>query len=152
MRAAICICPGDTLSRVIVLTDGLANTGITNPSDIAASRWMRGTKACASPPSGLGIEYNEDLLQSVAEGGGGKYYYIESPVQLARIFEEELHSAFATCARDVHIAFHGTGAVRSAELIGFVASSGRDVATDWPDFYAVRRVPSLLRLDVAAGP
>src|SRR6185437_12646214 len=99
---------------------------------------------------GLGLDYNEDLLQAVAEGGGGKYYYVESPVQLARIFQEELKSAFATCARDVHISFHGNGAVRGAELIGFSSASGRDVSADWPDFYAGETRTVLLRLDVDA--
>jgi Ca-activated chloride channel family protein len=140
----------DTLSRVIVLTDGLANTGVTNPSDIAemAANARRGGVRVST--IGLGVDYNEDLLQSIAEGGGGKYYYVESPVQLARIFEEELKSAFATSARDVHIAFHGSGAVRGAEMIGFASSSGRDVSADWPDFYAGEERTVLLRLDVAA--
>jgi len=100
---------------------------------------------------GLGVDYNEDLLQAIAEGGGGKYYYVESPAQLARIFEEELKSAFATCARDVHISFHGSGAVRGVEMIGFSRASGRDTAADWPDFYAGETRSVLLRLDVDAG-
>jgi len=141
---------GETLSRVIVLTDGLANTGITNEGAIAsiASEARRGGVRVSS--IGLGLDYNEDLLQAVAEGGGGKYYYVESPVQLARIFQEELKSAFATCARDVHISFHGNGAVRGAELIGFSSASGRDVSADWPDFYAGETRTVLLRLDVDA--
>ncbi len=141
---------GDTLSRVIVLTDGLANTGVTNPSDIAEMAANARRNGVRVSTIGLGVDYNEDLLQSIAEGGGGKYYYVESPVQLARIFEEELKSAFATSARDVHIAFHGSGAVRGAEMIGFASSSGRDVSADWPDFYAGEERTVLLRLEVAA--
>ncbi len=139
-----------TLSRVIVLTDGLANTGVTNPSEIAGMAADARRDGVRVSTIGLGLDYNEDLLQSIAEGGGGKYYYVESPVQLARIFEEELHSAFAACARDVHIAFHGNDAVRGAEMIGFASSSGRDVSADWPDFYAGETRTVLLRLDVAA--
>ena len=139
-----------TLSRVIVLTDGLANTGITAPGEIAEMAADARRHGVRVSTIGLGLEYNEDLLQSVAEGGGGKYYYVEGPVQLARIFEEELHSAFATCARDVHISFHGNGVVRGAEMIGFSSSSGRDVSADWPDFYAGETRTMLLRLDVAA--
>lgn len=141
---------GETLSRVILLTDGLANAGVTNPSDIAemAANARRGGVRVST--IGLGADYNEDLLQAVAEGGGGKYYFVESPVQLARIFEEELKSAFSTSARDVHIAFHGSGAVRRAEMIGFASSSGRDVSADWPDFYAGEERTVLLRLDVSA--
>lgn len=142
---------GETLSRVILLTDGLANTGVTNPSDIASLAATARRAGVRVSTIGLGLDYNEDLLQSIAEGGGGKYYYVESPVQLARIFEEELKSAFATSARDVHLAFHGSSAVRDAELIGFAASSGRDVSADWPDFYAGETRSVLLRLDIDAG-
>jgi len=141
---------GDTLSRVILLTDGLANTGVTNPSDIAEMAANARRSGVRVSTIGLGADYNEDLLQSVAEGGGGKYYFVETPSQLARIFEEELKSAFATSARDVHLAFHGSGAVRHVEMIGFASSSGRDVSTDWPDFYAGEERTVLLRLDVAA--
>jgi Ca-activated chloride channel family protein len=139
-----------TLSRVVVLTDGLANTGVTNASEIAGLAVEARRQGVRVSTIGLGLDYNEDLLQSIAEGGGGKYYYVESPVQLARIFEEELKSAFATSARDVHISFHGNGAVRGAELIGFSSASGRDVSADWPDFYAGETRSVLLRLDVAA--
>lgn len=139
-----------TLSRVVVLTDGLANTGVTNASEIASLAVDARRQGVRVSTIGLGLDYNEDLLQSIAEGGGGKYYYVESPVQLARIFEEELKSAFATCARDVHISFHGNGAVRGAELIGFSSASGHDVSADWPDFYAGETRSVLLRLDVAA--
>jgi Ca-activated chloride channel family protein len=141
---------GETLSRVLLLTDGLANTGVTNPGEIAEMAANARRSGVRVSTIGLGADYNEDLLQSVAEGGGGKYYFVETPSQLARIFEEELHSAFATSARDVHIAFHGSGAVRGAEMIGFAKSLGRDVSADWPDFYAGEDRTVLLRLDVAA--
>jgi Ca-activated chloride channel family protein len=142
--------PDRTLSRVIVLTDGLANTGETNPSRIAGMARDARMSGVRVSTIGLGLDYNEDLLQSIAEGGGGKYYYVESPVQLARIFEEELKSAFATCARDVHLTFHGGGAVRRVEIVGFADANGRDVSTDWPDFYAGETRSVLIRLDVAA--
>ena len=145
----------EALNRVILLSDGLANTGITDHGEIAqiASRARRaGVRVSAM---GLGLEYDEDLMQSIAEAGGGKYYYIESPEQLARIFQEELKTAFSTRARDVHLGFHGSRAVKSAEIIGFATSSGRDVSADWPDFYAGETRTVLLRLNVdadAVGP
>jgi Ca-activated chloride channel family protein len=140
----------ETLSRVIVLTDGLANTGITDAGEIADMASEARRDGVRVSTIGLGLEYNEDLLQSIAEGGGGKYYYVESPVQLASIFEEELRSAFATCARDVHITFHGRDGVRSAQIVGFATSAGHDVSADWPDFYAGETRSVLLRLDVDA--
>lgn len=140
----------DTLNRVILLSDGLANTGITDPGAIAhiASDARRDGIHVSS--IGLGLDYNEDLMQGIAEAGGGKYYYVESPVQLASIFQQELKSAFATRARDVHLAFHGSNAVKHAEMIGFASSSGRNVSADWPDFYAGEERSVMLRLDIDA--
>lgn len=140
----------DTLSRVILLSDGLANTDITEPGAIAhiASDARRDGIHVSS--IGLGLDYNEDLMQSIAEAGGGKYYYVESPVQLASIFQQELKSAFATRARDVHLAFHGSSAVKHVEMIGFAASGGRNVSADWPDFYAGEERSVMLRLDIDA--
>ena len=95
----------NSVNRVLLLSDGLANNGITDPYEIR--RLVRGARAKGAPISsiGLGLDYNEDLMQDIAEGGGGRYYYVESPQQMARIFEEELKTLFATCARDVSLRF-----------------------------------------------
>jgi Ca-activated chloride channel family protein len=140
----------ETLSRVILLSDGLTNTGVTDHgaiAHIAADARMQGVRVSSI---GLGLDYDEDLMQGIAEAGGGKYYYVESPVQLATIFQNELKSAFSTRARDVHLAFHGSGAVKRAEMIGFAASNGHDVSADWPDFYAGEERTVMLRLEVDA--
>lgn len=142
--------PRDTLNRVIVLSDGLANTGVTDHGAIARMAAAGRYKGVRVSSIGLGRDYDEDLMQAIAESGGGKYYYVESPVQLTRIFEEELNSAFATRARDIHLGFKGSSAVKSAAFVGFAAASGPDVSTDWPDFYAGEERTVLLRLDVSA--
>lgn len=145
----------ETINRVILLSDGLANTGETDPGAIAGIAARAREAGVHVSAMGLGVEYNEDLMQAIAEAGGGKYYYIESPEQLARIFQEELKTAFDTSARDVHLAFHGSGAVKSAEIVGYATGDGRDVSTDWPDFYAGETRTVLLRLTVdtaALGP
>lgn len=145
----------EALNRVILLSDGLANTGITDHGQIAQIAARARQNGVRVSTMGLGLEYDEDLMQAIAEAGGGKYYYIESPEQLARIFQEELKTAFSTRARDVHLGFHGSRAVKSAEIVGFASSSGRDVSVDWPDFYAGETRTVLLRLNIdadAVGP
>lgn len=142
---------GETLDRVILLSDGLANTGITDHGEIARLASAARTKGVRVSTIGLGVDYDEDLMQAIAEAGGGRYHYVESPAQLAGIFEDELKGAFATRARDVHLAFHGSSAVKRAELIGFAAADGPNVGADWPDFYAGETRTVLLRLEVDAG-
>ena len=106
------------------MSDGLANTGVTDHGEIA--RLVRGAKRDGVRISamGLGRDYDEDLMQSVAENGGGRYYYIEHPTQMARVFQEELGSLFETTARDVEVKFSGTAVVRKVEVVGYDDANG----------------------------
>ena len=66
----------NSLNRVLLLSDGLANQGITNPHEI--KNLVRGSNAKGVQIStmGLGSDYNEDLMQAIAENAGGNYYYV----------------------------------------------------------------------------
>lgn len=140
----------EALSRVLLLSDGLANVGVTDPREIG--RLVRGARRGGVRVStiGLGLDYDEDLMQAIAENGGGKYYYVEHPTQLARIFEEELKTMFATAARDVRLKFRGGRYIHSCEIVGFASASGGEVSADWPDFYSGEKRSVLLRLEVDA--
>jgi Ca-activated chloride channel homolog len=140
-----------TITRVILMSDGLANTGITNPQEIA--NLVRGAKRDGVRVSsmGLGRDYDEDLMQNIAENGGGRYYYIEHPTQMARVFQEEMGSLFETCARDVELNFHGTAIIRKVEVVGYDDANGaRDVRRGLEDVFEGEKRSVLLRLEVAA--
>jgi len=79
----------DYVNRVILLSDGLANRGITDPSWLGelTSRAARGGISLTT--MGVGWDFNEHLMVSLAEAGGGNYYFIESPRDLASVFRKE---------------------------------------------------------------
>jgi Ca-activated chloride channel family protein len=141
----------DAINRVLLLSDGLANRGITHPREIA--RFVREARRRGLTVStlGLGLEYNEDLMQSVAEVGGGNYYYVESPAQMAGIFEQELSTLFATVAQDVHLHITVTRWVRSLDVVGYeVNRNGADAVVDLENLYGGEQRTVLLRLRVKA--
>ena len=91
------------INRVLLLSDGLANRGITNPIEI--KRLVRESKGKGVHISamGLGLQYDEDLMQAIAECGGGNYYYIENHTHMARIFQQEMSILFSTVAKEITV-------------------------------------------------
>jgi Ca-activated chloride channel family protein len=89
------------VNRVLLLTDGLANVGITSPSEIRRIvRDQYQDRGIAISTFGLGAGYNEDLLTGMAEVGGGNYYFIERGEQIAGIFDRELKGLLSVLGQD----------------------------------------------------
>jgi Ca-activated chloride channel homolog len=78
------------LNRVLLLSDGLANVGETNPDAIATDVHRCREGGVSTSTFGVGVDYNEDLMEALAKSGDGNYYYIRSPAQLVDIFQAEL--------------------------------------------------------------
>ena len=90
----------DGLNRVLLLSDGLANVGVTDPNAIQGDVRAMAGRGVSTSAIGVGKEYNEDLLEAMAQAGDGNYYYVESSVQLSDIFQTELNGLMATTGRD----------------------------------------------------
>ena len=85
---------GDARSRrVILLSDGEANMGIVDPRElgkIAASFSLHGAVLSTI---GLGLDFNETLMASLADYGMGNYAYLEHLATLGDILQKDLHDA-----------------------------------------------------------
>lgn len=91
------------LNRVLLMSDGLANVGITDPNTITSNVRETVAQGVSTSTFGVGNDYNEDLMEAMAKAGDGNYYYIESPVQLADIFQTELEGLMATIGQKVSL-------------------------------------------------
>lgn len=84
------------LNRVLLLSDGLANVGETNPDVIASDVHGLSQRGVSTTTLGIGYDYNEDLMEAIAKSGDGNYYYIQSPEQLPNLFAKELLGLVST--------------------------------------------------------
>ena len=137
------------INRVLLLSDGLANTGITNPSEIR--RMVRGAKAegVTITTMGLGLDYNEDMMRMIAENAGGNYYFIESPNQMAHVFNNELGTLFATVGKDVRLRFSASPRVREIKVFGYVSENDRNISEiEMENFYTGEERLLVMRLDL----
>jgi len=79
--------------KVILLSDGLANHGVTDP--VALGNMASGAVEhnYAVSTVGVGYDFNEVLMTTIADHGAGSYYFLEDPTQFAQIFQKEFESA-----------------------------------------------------------
>jgi Ca-activated chloride channel family protein len=86
------------IRRVILLTDGLANVGITDPLELARHAGALRQRGIATTTLGVGRDFDEGLLSAMAEAGGGNFQYIAEPGQLREFFSRELQELFSVAA------------------------------------------------------
>lgn len=78
------------LQRAMLLTDGLANNGIIDPAQLARHASELRTRGIATTTIGVGDHFDEMLLSSMAEAGGGAFQYIADARELRAFFEREI--------------------------------------------------------------
>lgn len=105
------------LARVVLLTDGLANVGVTDPDGIAADVRGIAAEGVSTSTVGLGRGFDERLLRIVADAGGGNFTYAERPEELPAWFEAELAGLSGLRGRDLRLTLVGRG-VRWAHALG----------------------------------
>jgi Ca-activated chloride channel family protein len=71
------------LNRVLLVTDGLANVGETNPDRIAGDVHGLAKRGVSTTTMGVGNDYQEDLLEAMANSGDGNYHFIEGRATLS---------------------------------------------------------------------
>jgi Ca-activated chloride channel family protein len=117
----------DQLNRVLLLSDGLANVGETNPDAIANDVHGLAQRGVSTTTMGVGNDYSEDLLESMARSGDGNFYHIASPNQLPSIFQAELHGLMATLGNKVSLGIQTQDAIAVVDVLNDLdkTSTGR---------------------------
>jgi len=98
-------CPiTDAGARVVLLSDGGANVGISDASSIAADVVQATAHGVTTTTMGFGRHYDEHLLRAMADAGQGNYVFIEGAAQVAEAFQHELAGLSALRGRNVTLA------------------------------------------------
>jgi len=105
------------LNRTLLLTDGLANVGITDPNQLAAMARRERERGVTTTTFGVGMGYNEDLLSRMANEGGGAFYFIDNPDQAEALFKEELKDLYNVVGQHLVVALETEPEVRSVKQL-----------------------------------
>ena len=88
-------------NRVVVLTDGLANVGITSHEELVEHARQLRLRGIITSTMGVGADFNEDLLEALARHGGGRFQYVETARHIPDCVQGELGEMLQVSARGV---------------------------------------------------
>src|ERR1051325_6241160 len=105
------------INRVVLITDGLANVGITNTDEIVTQAMGLYQRGVSTSTIGIGADFNEDLLMPMAQSGGGNAWHVVEPDDMQRIFQVELEGLIAQFAHTVSLSLIPADGVRVVDML-----------------------------------
>ena len=141
------------VNRVILATDGDFNVGISDRKQLIELIEKKRDSGITLTTLGFGTgNYNEALMEQVANHGNGNYAYIDSALEAKKVLGDEMQSTLFTIAKDVKIQVEFNPAVVSQyRLIGYENRALRDEdfdndAVDAGDIGAGHQVTALYEI------
>jgi Ca-activated chloride channel family protein len=112
--------PG-TINRVILCSDGVANNGVTEADGIWAKVKGLADRGITLTTVGFGMgNYNDVLMERLAQIGEGQYAYVDRLEEAQRIFAQNLTSTLQVVAKDVKLQVEfNPAAVSRYRLVGY---------------------------------
>lgn len=100
------------------MSDGMANVGPSSPSELAKLGQTLGGKGISVTTIGLGLGYNEDLMQRLAQASDGNHAFAETPEDLVKIFNAEFGDTLSIAAKDIEIIIEVRAGFRPVRVLG----------------------------------
>lgn len=139
------------VNRVLLLSDGLANRGISGRSEIAELVRERSRKYGVTISTfGVGNDFNENLMADIADYGKGNYYYIKNSEDIPRIFASELNGVRYLAGQDSKIRIkYPSDYLTVNKVFGYPYEIfGDEIMIDLKDIFAGQKKTILIKFDI----
>jgi Ca-activated chloride channel family protein len=109
------------INRVVLATDGDFNVGVSDNKALIDMVKRERESGITLTTLGFGAgNYNEAMMEQVADAGNGNYAYIDSAMEAQKVLDEELSATLLTIAKDVKVQVEFNPAfVKQYRLIGY---------------------------------
>lgn len=144
------------IQRVILCSDGVANVGATTPDGLLEAVQQYAQQGVELTTIGFGMgDYNDPLMEQLANRGNGRYAYVDSLHEAHRLFVENLTGTLQTLAAEARaqLVFEAD-AVHRYRLLGYENREiedhrFRDDRTDGGEIGAGHSVTVLYEVELA---
>ena len=114
-------------NRVILLTDGIANMGTTDPAQISKESKSFNKKGVDLSTIGVGQDFNHQLLRELASAGKGAVHFVNDQSDLTKCFLDEFDSLLSPSARNLELSIHGIRLKNVPTVFGYKPTITDDV-------------------------
>jgi Ca-activated chloride channel family protein len=92
------------INRILLATDGDFNVGISDFDSLKQMAALQRKSGVSLTTLGFGVDnYNEHLMEQLADAGDGNYAYIDTLREARKVLVDQLSSTLAVVARDVKL-------------------------------------------------
>jgi len=91
------------VARVIMISDGRPTEGDRRTQTLTSHSQGLRSQGITTSTIGLGLDYNEDLMEQMAVSGGGRYHYLKTGAHMATILDNELQHGRNVVATNVRL-------------------------------------------------
>ena len=117
-QQAVASFDAERTNRVILLTDGIANRGITDSAQIAKDSKAFNDRDISLSTIGLGHNLNHELLRELADAGRGLIHFVGNDAEIEKTFVAEVDSLLAPAATNVKLRIDLGTSLGSAQVFG----------------------------------
>jgi len=140
------------VNRCLLLTDGLANVGITDLEQLSHHAAELRARGVTTSTFGVGNDFDERLLQDLADAGGGHFYYIADAPQIRDAITSEVGETLEIVARDVNLELTARDDIRVESISPYrVTGTGNRTLVALGDLASEQVVEVVLRLSFPYG-
>jgi Ca-activated chloride channel family protein len=102
------------VTRIVLLSDGVPNQADSIPSAVGQAA----ASGITVTALGFGLDYDETLLSSIAQGTGGTFHFLEAPTDLVPLFREENQRLQGIAAKELSLVLTTGPGVELREVVG----------------------------------
>jgi Ca-activated chloride channel family protein len=118
----------DAVKLVMLLSDGHANGGDTNPESLGQRSANAFQDGIQTSSFGLGSDFDAALMSQIADRGAGGYYYLADSTQITPALSRELDARLVPVAQAVEVRLRLRPDVTPTKVFGSRMLDGREAA------------------------
>lgn len=143
---------GPAGATVLIISDGHANAGVTEPDALARVAAEAYTHRVTTSTLGFGLGYDERIMSAIARGGSGNEHFAEEPDTAVALIAGEVEGLLAQTAQAASLHVRLTPVVRNVLVVNDLPATKVDdgLLIELGSFYSDETRKLVLTFDIPA--